>query len=59
MLQDVNYRYIQAEAVYQGILKYLERRRKELESFHDRYYDPDREPSPTVTTRFGKNEEKK
>jgi N-acetylmuramoyl-L-alanine amidase len=53
LLLDRNFRLVEAEAVYQGLLNFIGFFRNETEVFATRYYDPDQEPSPTVQTRFG------
>jgi N-acetylmuramoyl-L-alanine amidase len=44
----------EADAVYNGILKFIELYRSEVETHVIHYYDPNKPPSPTVETRFGK-----
>jgi len=54
-LQDVNFRYVEADAVYRGLVKFWKAHRTEVEQFAKRYYDPTQTPSPTVHTRFAKH----
>lgn len=54
LLQDPLFAEKEAEAVYKGILKFIDLYRSEVESYVIKYYNPNKPPSPTVETRFGK-----
>ncbi|MBN1901373.1 N-acetylmuramoyl-L-alanine amidase [Candidatus Sumerlaeota bacterium] len=56
ILQDPLFAEREAEAVYNGILKFISLYRSEVEAYVIDYYNPHKEPSPTVETRFRKKD---